>query len=47
MNTMLTEKNLINERDDTLDIMKGLCILFVVIGHTYTPVISNFVYLLS
>lgn len=45
MNTMLTEKNLVNERDDTLDIMKGLCILFVVIGHTYTPVISNFVYL--
>lgn len=45
MNIMSTEKNLVNERDDTLDIMKGLCILFVVIGHTYTPVISNFVYL--
>lgn len=35
----------VNKRDDTLDIMKGICILFVVLGHTYTPILSNFVYL--
>lgn len=34
-----------NDRDITLDIMKGICIILVVLGHTYTPYISNFIYL--
>lgn len=45
MSEEISKDKSLNGRDDTLDIMKGLCILFVVLGHTYTPVISNFVYL--
>ena len=39
------ENTEIEQRNLTIDIMKGICIVLVVLGHTYNTYTTNFIYL--